>query len=137
MESLAGQLEDGSYYMPTFAPGASAEEQAALMENAPGKPWAIINYHNSYDVSMSMNMIRAFLANFVAGLLLCWVLLKIPNLSFKDTVLSCISIGLVGYITISYLNSVWFETDSWGYLIDSVVSLGLVGAWLGWWLNRE
>jgi len=46
-------------------------------------------------------------------------------------------VGLIGYLTIPYLNSIWFETNSIGHLIDAFVSWGLVGIWLGWWLPRR
>jgi hypothetical protein len=32
---------------------------------------------------------------------------------------------------------VWMETDSTGYLVDTIAQWGLVGVWLGWWLNRK
>ena len=136
MECLKGKLDDGSYFMPTVAPGTSSEDRQAYMEGIAGSPWAMINYHTSFSMEMGMSMARGFFANLVAALLLCWVLLKIPNLGFKDTLLCTIAVGLVGYLTISYINSAWFETSSIGYLIDSLVGWGLVGAWLGWWLNR-
>jgi len=136
LECLEGKLDEGSYFFPNVAPGASKEDHEALRESSLGKPWAHINYHNSLKDNMIINMVRAFFANIVAALLLCWILLKIPDLSFKDTIFCTIGVGLIGYITISYLNSVWFETNSLGYLIDAIVSWGLVGAWLGWWLRR-
>lgn len=46
------------------------------------------------------------------------------------------AIGIIGYLTIPYLYSIWFETNSLGHLVDALVSWGLVGAWLGWWLPR-
>jgi hypothetical protein len=137
LECLNGKLDDGSYFLPTVAPGTSSADREAYMANMVDKPWAIINYHSSFGNSMGMNMARGFFANLVATLLLCWVLLKIPNLGFKDTIFASVAIGLIGYLTISYINSAWFETSSIGYLIDTLVGWGLVGAWLGWWLNRE
>ena len=136
MECLAGKLDAGVYFLPNLPPDAGKEVREEWMKKSIGKPWAQIFYHNSMNDNMTMNMIRAFLTNFVAALLLCWVLLKIPDLSFKDTILSTLGIGLIGYLTMPYLNSIWFETNSLGHLIDVIVSLGLVGAWLGWWLRR-
>ncbi|MFK7775379.1 MAG: hypothetical protein AB8F94_24780 [Saprospiraceae bacterium] len=53
------------------------------------------------------------------------------------SLLASLAVGAIGYLTIPYLHQVWMETDSTGYLIDTVVAWGLVGAWLGWWLNRK
>lgn len=136
MECLNGKLADGSYFMPTSPPTATKEEMQQMMDSMAGNPWAVINYRSSFNSAMGVNMARGFFANFVATLLLCWVLLKIPNLTLKDTVLATIAIGLVGYITISYIDSVWFETSSIGYLVDTLVGWGLVGLWLGFWLRR-
>jgi hypothetical protein len=46
-------------------------------------------------------------------------------------------VGGIGYLTIPYLNSIWFDNNSMGYLIDWLVQWGVVGAWLGWWLTRK
>jgi hypothetical protein len=50
---------------------------------------------------------------------------------------ACVAVGIIGYLTIPYLNSVWFEGSSMGYLVDALVQWGLVGAWLGWWLPKK
>jgi hypothetical protein len=54
----------------------------------------------------------------------------------KSTVLSSIAVGLIGYFTISYLNSIWFKTESLPDLIDAIVPWALTGGWLGWWLKK-
>jgi hypothetical protein len=48
-----------------------------------------------------------------------------------------IAVGIIGYLTIPYLNTIWFETSSMGYLVDALVQWGLVGVWLGWYLPRN
>ena len=50
--------------------------------------------------------------------------------------MAALAVGFTGYLTIPYLNSVWFEASSIGSLIDTVAQWGLLGVWLGWWLNR-
>lgn len=134
---LGTQLQDeGSYFLPTFAPGATQEEKQKAMESSTGKPWAQISYHKSMSASMGMNMVRGFLVDVFAVMLLIWLLSKIPDLSFMTSVISCIVIGVIGYLTTEYTNSIWFENNSIPDLIDTVVSWALCGAWLGYWLRK-
>ena len=82
-------------------------------------------------------MFRGFVVNFVALFLLTWLLMKIPNLDFKTTLLSTLAVGTIGYLTVTYIHAIWYEENTIGYIIDLLVSWGLVGAWLGWYLNRK
>lgn len=136
LECLEGKLTSGEYFMPTVAPGATSEEQQALMESSAGKPWAKINYREEFKMTMGMNMFRGWIVGFVAILLLMWLLGKIPNIDFTTTILSCLAVGVIGYLTDNYIESVWFETNSLPDLIDAIVAWGLVGTWLGYWLGR-
>ncbi len=129
-------LEEGTYFLPNVPPGTSSEDAAAQMEGREGNPWAIVSYRQDLKMAMGMNMFRAFIGNFVAIWILCWFLMKIPGLDLKTSLYVCIGVGLIGYLTINYLNSIWFENNSIPDLIDAVVSWGLVGLWLGWWLPR-
>ncbi len=137
MEALSQNLTEGNYMVPRPPDNSTPEEQQAYMENAGGKPWATIQYHSSMNTSMGMNMIRGFAVDIVAVFLLVWLLGKFANLNFQTILLSALAVGGIGYLTIPYLNSIWFEGNTIGYLVDLVVSWGLVGAWLGWWLMRR
>jgi hypothetical protein len=134
MEVLSANLEEGQYYMPRLPDTASNEEQQAAMEAALGKPWAIVSYHASMSNDMGMNMLRGWVIDFVAAFLLCWLLLQMANLDFKTCLLASLAVGLIGYFTIDYLNSIWFDSNSLASLLDAVVQWGICGAWLGWWL---
>ncbi len=134
---LDEKLEEGNYFVPTFDHKTGAEGQKAYMEKYAGKPWAIISYHKSFSTDMAMNMIRGLAIDLMAAFLLCWILMQFAELDFKKTLIASLAIGFIGYLTISYLDSIWFENGSMGYLIDSVASWGIVGIWLGWWLNRK
>lgn len=138
LEALkASGIEEGEYFLPTTPTNTpSEEERVAYMEKYTGQPWARISYHESMDMSMGMNMIRGLVANIFAVFLLTWLLLKIPDLDMKTAVMSSLAVGLVGYLTISYINSAWFETSSWPQLIDTIAQWGLVGLWLGWFIRR-
>lgn len=137
MECLASSgLEEGSYYMPNIAPGTSKEEQQAAWEEAMGKPWATIHYQSSAENNMGMNMIRGLIIDILAVYMLCYLLMGNNDLTKQKVIVSSILVGLIGYLTISYLNTVWFKTNSMGYLIDAVAQWGVCGVWLGWWLTR-
>lgn len=137
LENLAQNLEEGSYFMPGVPPGTSGEAAQAAMEANVGKPWATISYHKSMSNNMGMNMFRGFAVDLVAVFLLVWLLLKFTSVDLKTAVLAGLAIGGIGYLTGPYLNSIWFEGDSIGHLVDAIVQWGLVGAWLGWWLPRQ
>jgi len=137
MQVLSQNLKSGSYHMPSPAPSATAEEQQAAMQSMMGKPWATINYHESFEMNMGMNLLRGFVIDLLAAFLLVWLFGKMATPSFQTILLSSLAVGFIGYFTIPYLYSIWFETNTWGYLIDAVVQWGLVGVWLGWFLNRK
>jgi len=130
-------LSEGSYFLPTVSPDIPSSEHMDYMEKFVGKPWATISYHNSMKMNMGMNMFRAFVVNVVAVLLLCYLLLGNPNLNFKMVLISSLLVGLISYLTVPYLNSIWFETNTMPDLIDALVQWGLCGAFLGWFLNRD
>lgn len=137
MAMLSENLTEGEYFLPTYPPGASQEEIAGMAENAMGKPWATINYHPVFEMSMGMNMARGFIIDLLSAFMLCWILLKFRDLNFSTALFSCIAIGLIGYLTITYLNHIWFSGNTIGYLIDAVVGFGLVGLWLGFYLPEK
>jgi hypothetical protein len=137
MEVLSQNLKTGSYFIPGVAPGTSMEEEQAYMQSQIGKPWAQIHYHESFDTAMGMSLFRGFGIDLVAVFLLVWMLSKMSNLMFSNALLSSLAVGIIAYLTIPYLNSVWFDSDSWAYLIDAIVQWGLVGTWLGWWMTRK
>ena len=138
LQALSENLtEEGQYFLPGVPPGTSMDQEQAMMQANAGKPWAHISYHKSLNMAMGMSMFRGFAVDIISAFLLVWLLLKIENRPLSTVLLSSLAVGLIGYFTIPYLNSVWFETKSLGYLIDSVAQWGLVGVWLGWWLNRK
>ena len=136
MAALEGKLADGTYYMPNMTPGMSSEEMQAHWESRIGKPWAVISYHNAMESNMAMNMFRGFLIDFLAAVLLCWVMMKFQSVDMMTAIKTSLAVGLIGYLTISYLNSIWFQGNSMGQLIDTVVEWTLVGAWLGYYLKK-
>jgi mannose/fructose/N-acetylgalactosamine-specific phosphotransferase system component IID len=138
ISSLSNQLtEDGQYFIPQPNTGATAKEKEDFTKNLEGKPWAVVNFHKAYKVDMTTNIIRGLLTALIAVFLVCWILSK-QNSTFATTFISCLLIGLVGYLFIPYSGHIWFETPgARTHLIDTFVAWGLCGIWLGWWLNRK
>ncbi len=138
MEALNQNLtEAGTYMLPSVAPGTSHEQTEAEMQKNIGKPWASISYHKSFNVDMGMNMFRGFSIDLLAAFLLTWLLLQFRVLNMQTALKCSLSVGVIAYLTIPYLNSVWFEGNSFEHLVDAIVQWGLVGLWLGWWLPRN
>jgi len=138
MEVLNQNLsEEGTYMMPGVAPGSSPEQEMAVMESGMGKPWASVSYHKSFSMDMGMNMFRGLVVDLLAAFLLIWLLLKVENLNLSTALQASVAVGVIGYLTIPYLNSIWFEGNTLGHLVDAIVPWSLVGLWLGWWLPRK
>lgn len=137
MDCLGQQLsDDGFYFLPNVPKGASAAEMQELEKTMAGKPWALIQYHKSYNTNMGLNIVRGLLVDMVAAFLLCWVLLNFAQLNLQKVLLSALAIGLLSYLTTYYTNHIWYEMPTMPDLIDAIVGWGLVGLWLGWWLPR-
>ncbi|MEO1261660.1 MAG: hypothetical protein AAFZ15_22850 [Bacteroidota bacterium] len=134
IEMLSQNLEEGQYFIPRVPVGSSDEEQQAYMAERVGKPWATVNYHSSMQNNFGMNLIRGFAVNFLAVFLLCWIFARMAKLDMKTCVMTSLFAGLIGYLTVTYINSAWFETNSIPELIDVFVGWGAVGLWLGYWL---
>ncbi|MCC6816721.1 MAG: hypothetical protein IT267_09940 [Saprospiraceae bacterium] len=130
-------LEEGTYMLPGVPPGTSHEDAEKQGQASIGKPWAQVSYHKSFDISMGMNMTRGFLVDLIALFLLSWIFLRLGKVNMQTSIFVCVSIGLIAYLTIPYLNSIWFGGSTLGHLIDALVPWGLVGVWLGWYMNRS
>ncbi|MCS7037133.1 MAG: hypothetical protein RMJ33_12875 [Saprospiraceae bacterium] len=138
LEFLGQNLEgEGTYMLPVPPPGTPMDQEQAYMAPYEGKPWAHLTYHKSWSSAMGASLARSIAVNLLAAWLLVWILMQFQQLNMRTAVQGAIVVGLTGYLTIAYLNSIWFETRSMAYLIDAVTSWGLVGLWLGWWLPRR
>ena len=134
---LSDKLEEGTYFLPNVAPGADKQAHEQYMQEYTGKPWAVVSYHKSMEADMSMNMVRAFVSDLLAVVFLIMILVQIRDLNFMKSFCFAITIGLIGFLSVTYLNAIWFKNNVWADLLDVVVSWGIIGAWLGWWLPRK
>jgi hypothetical protein len=133
--------KEGGYLIPTVPQGTSMEEAEKIGKTMLGKPWASIQYHQSFNFDngkMMMNMVRGLLANIIMVWLVCWMIgkMKVP-LSFVQIFLVCLFIGLIAFINEPYTGHIWYPLfDVNIYLVDALVSWGLCGVWLGWWMRK-
>ncbi len=130
--------EDGSYSLPTVPATTTWAEADKLMKNMEGKPWAMISYHKAYNINMGLSLIRVFLVNIVLVWLLCWILGKIDSPGFGTFFMASLFVGLIVFLNSAYTYHIWYQSrDLSGHLIDALMSWGLTGLWLGWWMNRK
>lgn len=131
-------LAEGSYYLPNAAPGTSSADMQKQMEASMGKPWAMIRYYKSMNMNMGLNMIRGLLSNIIIVCLLCWLFGKIEIGSFGTYFIGSLIIGITCFTNVSYTQHIWYpQHDINAHFTDALVSWGLVGVWLGWWLGRR
>lgn len=129
---------DGSYHIPMSAPGTSMEECEKYRKDRIGKPWVQVSYHTAMKDNMVSNMLRNLVVNIIAVWLLCSIMAGITVNTFGKTFLACLLTGLIIFLQAPYVMHIWYETfDVWAHLADYLISWGIVGLWLGWWLNRR
>lgn len=132
------KLEEGGYLLPMLPKTASMEEWEKFMKDAEGKPWASVQYHKAMKNNMGMNMFRGVAINFITVLLLCWILTRLHAPGFSTIAIASLFTGLIVFLNAPYTNFIWYEGfDIWAHLADAVVSWGLCGLWLGWWLRKK
>ena len=138
LKALAdNNVPEGAYYIPRMPLDADGAAQEQMAKDTEGKPWAQISYHHAYEITFGSNLARGFLVDFLSVFLLIWVLLRMKDLDMKTSIMTALMVGAIGYMTLSYMDSIWFKSNSIPELIDTIVQWGIVGAWLGWWLNRD
>jgi len=130
-------LKEGGYILPQAGNNATMDEHEQFMKNAEGKPWAIIQYHNSLKNNMVMNMIRGYIVNVIIVLLFCWLINRFNAVNFSRIVTAALVVGLISFLNEPYTGYIWYQNfDIWAFLGDAVISWGLTGLWLAWWLTR-
>jgi sensor histidine kinase YesM len=138
MEFLATQnLEEGGYLMPTLPKTATMEEWQAMEEKITGKPWLRLQYHKSFSNNMTPNLIRGLLTNMLIVFIFCWMLGKMKTLSMGTVLAAALGIGLIVFLNGIYTSYIWYKNfDIRAHLADAIISWGLVGLWLGFWMGR-
>lgn len=130
--------EDGQYLLPRPADNATSEEREAHMKSGEGKPWAMVSYHKSMNMSMVMNMVRGLIVDIIAVGLFCWILSKMNLPTFGTVLTASIFTGLIVFLNAPYTAHIWYQSfDIMAHFMDAIVAWGLCGLWLGWWFNRK
>jgi len=132
--------EDGMYMLPTVPPGSSMSAGQELGEKMNSKPWAVITYKSAYNNDMAMPMIRGFLVDLFLVFTLIYILTRAGTPKAYRVLAGSVAVGLFTFLAEPYSMHNWFQTPTGaytGHLIDAIVSWGIVGLWLGWWLNRK
>ena len=134
-------LKDGGYAMPGVPQGTSWSEMQKKMKDYDGKPYAMIQYHSTSNMSMNamyMNMIRGFLVNFVIVLLFCWLVSRMTTPGFATIFFSALAVGMISFLNQPYTGDIWYKYfDIWAYFLDALIAWGVTGIWLGWYLRKE
>jgi len=119
------------YFLGQPDPSLSQAEQNAYMEKIQGKPWAIINYHETNTMSMTMNMIRGFLVCFVISFLLFWLFLQQKNPTLMNRLFLSLAVGIIGFFFVPYTNFIWYKApDIFAHFADAIIPwliLGFIG----------
>ena len=130
--------EEGQYLLPRAPDDATMEERESMMKSSEGKPWAMISYHKSMDMSMGMNMVRGLLVDIVAIALFCWIISRMDLPTMGKILTASIFTGLIVFFTAPYTAHIWYDSfDIMAHFMDAIVGWGLVGVWLGWWYGRK
>lgn len=132
--------EEGMYRLPTLPPGSSMDEWEPFSKEMNGKPFATIVYKSAYADGMTKPMIRGFLIDLVLVFLLIYILTRGATPKPIRVVAGSVAAGFFCWLLGPYTAHNWFQLPMeaiTGHLIDALVAWGLVGLWLGWWLNRK
>ncbi|WP_205512468.1 hypothetical protein [Longitalea arenae] len=139
MSTLSTQIDkEGQYMMPSLPPDASMEEHEKLMKTMEGKPWAMVTYHQSFNMSMGANMIRGLIVDMLIVAFFCAIISRMNALNFTAIFISALFVGMIVFFNIPYTNHIWYKGfDLMAYFIDCIVGWALVGIWLGWLYGRK
>ena len=102
-----------------------------MNESLANKPWAILSYHKSNNMDMTMPIIRSLINGFVISLLLFWIFTHQKNPTLKSRILISLSIGLISFFYVPYSNFIWYKDPGiYAYFADGIfpwVILGFIG----------
>lgn len=130
--------QDGSYLMPNDPKGTTMDEMKKNMAAREGKPWMQIQYHHVMDTNMGANIIKGLITDIIIVALLCWILTKMPEAGFGKIFMACLITGVIVFLNSPFTIHIWYPmADLSAHFTDAVVSWGLCGLWLGWYLKKK
>ena len=139
MNSISSQIEkEGQYMIPSLPPDATREQHEAAMKTMAGKPWALVQYHQSMDMNMGSNMIRGLIVDMLIVGFFCALISRMNALNFIAIFISALFIGMIVFFNVPYTNHIWFKGfDLMAYFIDCIAGWALIGIWLGWLYGKK
>jgi hypothetical protein len=97
-------------------------------ENFQGKPWGVLNYQASNDMTFGMNLFRGLSIDLIIAFLLFSLLAKVNAGSLKEVLFITVSIGFMAFLVGPYSGYIWFkEPGIFAHLIDAIVPWSLLG----------
>lgn len=135
----ATNTEEGSYMLPNAKPGTPQKEHMEMAKNMDGKPWASIIYHKQFHYRMFEPIITGFIVCLVLVFLLMYMLTSGGTPTAMRTFTASLAAGIFYFLLGPFTAHNWFDLPInmiKADLVDAIVSWGLCGVWLGWWLNR-
>ena len=124
-------LKEGMYFLGQPDPSISMDQQKAAMEKLEGKPWAILNFHETNSSNMAMNMARGFMVCMVISFLLFWLFLQQKDPTLMNRILLALAVGMIGFFFVPYTSFIWYKApDIFAHFADGIVPwliLGFIG----------
>jgi hypothetical protein len=134
---------EGVYLIPGIAPEKMSDKaaQAAFSAKAKANPNAFVIYQpvGKDSLDMGANLLKQFISNFLAVLVVAFVL-GLGAFGFGKRVFIATALGLFSWLTISvpYWNWYRFPLDfTIGSLLEQVLGWLLAGIAMAWWLGRR
>jgi hypothetical protein len=128
----------GQYHLPDLPPGSGNEQHEALMKSMDGKPWALVQYHQAFKMSMSSNMIRGLIVDMLIVAFFCAIISRMNSLNFIAILISALFVGMIVFFNVPYTHHIWYQDfDLMAYFADCIVGWGLIGIWLGFLYGRK
>jgi hypothetical protein len=128
----------GQYHLPALPPGSGNEQHEALMKSMDGKPWALVQYHQAFKMSMGSNMIRGLIVDMLIVAFFCAIISRMNSLNFTAILISALFVGMIVFFNVPYTHHIWYQDfDLMAYFADCIVGWGLIGIWLGFLYGRK
>lgn len=133
----------GVYMLPGFEPEKMSDQAFvdAFRQKYQASPYALVIYQpggNPALISMVPNLIKQFVTDVLAALVVAWVL-ALATLGYWRRVLVAGAMGVFAWLAISLPHWNWYLFPTGftiGTLLEQVIGWLLAGAAIAWWLGR-
>ena len=139
MISLNKHLKkEGGYILPRMENEQNMAQAEEFAKKVTGKPWARVQYYTNYQISMQDNMIRGLIVDIFLVVLVIYLIKQLKTPKMRDILGLCLIIAIIVFTNSPYTQHIWYPVfDLRAELIDLIISWGLCGLWLGWYLPRK